>query len=115
MIKTNHILRIGYFGSSNTSMSSLTDCTLGDTKDASHDFFTYIRSILSIDFYPNCIAGALKMHSECIGSAFTIHSKSFIYAFTKDSRCIKYKFCIFTGILNGLVHKFAIFLGRQPP
>ena len=79
-----------------------------------HSLISFFRLFNPIN-YQICISGAFKMHCLCIGSALAVHFKSSLNAFKKDCRCIKNINPLVSGILNGLIHKFAIFLGRQPP
>jgi hypothetical protein len=65
--------------------------------------------------YTICIAGAFKLHCKCIENALEVHSRLSVNAFKMDIRCFKNKYNEVAGILNGLLHKFAIFLGRLPP
>jgi hypothetical protein len=76
--------------------------------------FGFFRFFHSFN-YSICIAGALRLHCRCIENALEVHSRSSVNALKVDIRCFKNKYNEVSGILNGLIHKFAIFLGRQPP
>jgi hypothetical protein len=74
-------------------------------------FFRFFQSFN----YTICIAGALRLHCRCIENALEVHSSLSVNALKVGIRCFKNKYNEVSGILNGLIHKFAIFLGRQPP